>query len=253
MPTIRRRIGRGAVVAGAALAALAIPSSALASGSGPCAVPATSKAFAQFGDANNYYLAKGGAFEFGLGTLLNGDSLSWLGTHTLASQNDPYGIAPGRTSARLRPAALMTKAGQCVSADQPHLRLMARSLGTGPLVVRVDTISLRDVVRSRTTVIPADEHRSWAPSRFVSLDTSHMEPDETGLATITVVSQGRARSPSTISRSPGSSSVSGGRTPSERTRCPTSGCSSPSRAISSSVSGWRIVVTDCVRISVDST
>ncbi|HWH15870.1 MAG TPA: hypothetical protein VNT51_14105 [Miltoncostaeaceae bacterium] len=192
MPTIRRGIGRRIAVAAAAVAALAVPSGALASGSGgPCNLPATAKVFAQFGDENNYYLAKGGGFEYGLSSLLKLDSLAWLGTYTVASQNDPYRLAgDGRSSARLRWGGLMTKTAQCVSADQPHLRLMARSLGDGPLVVRVDTVSLRDVVRSKTTVIPAAEHGSWAPSRFVSLDTSHMEPHETGLATITVVSQG---------------------------------------------------------------
>jgi|GEM_PF-2704610 len=191
MPIIRRGIARRVAVAAAALAALAVPSGALASGSGgPCNLPATAPEFAQWGDQNNYYLAKGGGFEFGLYSLLSGDSLAWLGTYTLYSQNDPYQVAPGRTSARLRYGGLMVKTAQCVSADQPHLRLMARSLGSGPLVVRVDTVSLRDVVRSKTTVIPADEHAAWGPSRFVSLDTSHMEPHETGLATITVMSQG---------------------------------------------------------------
>ena len=191
MPMIKRGglVGRIAVAA-AAMAALALPSGALA-GDNPCNLPQTSKVFAQFGDDNNYYLATGGAFEYSLLGLVP-QTLAWTGLPEVRWENEPYRLAgkDHRTSIRLRPGVFVAKAGQCVSEDQPHARFVARSLGSGDLVVRVDTLDLRGGLRSKTTVVRAADHATWAPTRFIDLDTSGMRPGETALATITIISRG---------------------------------------------------------------
>ena len=68
-----------ATIGGAVCIAGALPGAAMAA---ECAVQPTSKAFAQFGDQNDYYLAPGGAFE----------TLTWasVGYVDLSLDNDPF-------------------------------------------------------------------------------------------------------------------------------------------------------------------
>jgi hypothetical protein len=189
---------RALLTACAAALALAAPTGALAAGgkgSGPCELPATSKVFSKFGDNNHYYLATGGSFEADL-DIFDVDldeTTAWVGDWRPVSESEPFrltGRSADRSSIRLVYGAFATKAHQCVSQDQPHLRLVARAMGDGPLVVRVDTLDLRGEIRSAVTTIPASEHRDWAPTRFVSLDTSSMQPHESARASITIISQG---------------------------------------------------------------
>jgi hypothetical protein len=196
MPFIRNRRGIAALaVTGAVAGALAVTGSANAHSldGGPCMLPATSQVFSQFGDTNNYYLAGGGDFEYGLNSLLSMRHVAaWTGnlSASVVAGSEPYELA-GRgddTATRLRSGGKVVSTPFCVSADQPHLRLVAKSLSGGNLRVTVSTVGWTGGFRSTTTVVPAAEHAAWAPTRYVPLNTTGMPADERGLATVTIES-----------------------------------------------------------------
>ena len=83
--------------------------------SAPCSP--SSKAFAEFGDTNDYYLAPGGAFE----------TLTWakVGNVELSLDNDPFELFPGVRSARLDNGESVSTSF-CVDRTMPHLRFVAR-------------------------------------------------------------------------------------------------------------------------------
>lgn len=200
----RHRAIRALAVAGVVLGAMAVPAAAVGPGpeGGPCLLPPTSKVFAAFADDNNYYLAGGGAFEYGADRLLGRgldterDHLAaWTGNlmASVVSGNEPFRLAgrADRSSMRLRAGGRVTSTPFCVSADQPHLRLVARSLGGGgELRVRVSTVGWTGAARATTTVLAPAAHRAWAPSRYIPLNTTGMPADERGLAYVTVESAG---------------------------------------------------------------
>lgn len=206
MPFQKRRILAAAAAIGAA-AGLALPSAASAAlsttnltaplGSGPCVLPPTSQVFSDFGDTNNYYLAGGGGFEQGLRGILGGSghAAAWAGdgATSIVAENEPFRLAGARdrSSVRVADAGTLTSSAFCVSADQPHLRLLAKSVsGTGTLQVRVSTVGWTGGHRATTTVITARAHGEWAPTRFVTLNTAGMPADERGLANVTITSRG---------------------------------------------------------------
>lgn len=174
MPRFRSTITTLALTAG--LVAAAPAAAAMA-----CDIPATTKAFAQFGDDNNYYLATD--FESaGLEGTTTG-SVAW------SSSNDPFYLAgAGHTrSIRMGDGSTFRSTPMCVSKVLPHLRWVAKALsGHGSVSVKVDTLNADgSVARSKTTVLQAADHTAWAPTSFVSLDTSSMADGETAQARIT--------------------------------------------------------------------
>lgn len=171
-------------VAGAAIAALAVPGGAVAAAPAGCDVPATTQVFASFGDTSHYYLAGGGAFE----------KLTWAtaGAAALVAENEPFKLnaATDTRSLGLGAGATARSPKFCVSADLPHLRFVARARGTEPLEARIDTFVSGTLVSSTTTSIPASVHTAWAPSQYVSLNTSGMAAGEKATAQVTFRSRG---------------------------------------------------------------
>jgi hypothetical protein len=163
-------------IGGAMCAAVAMPGTALAA---ECPVQPTTQAFAQFGDANAYYLAPGGAFE----------TLSWsrTGAVSLSTQDDPFALAAGSYSVRMERGEAVRSMPICVDRTMPHLRFVA--LGSGQLDVEVRVTHNGSTNSSSGSVSDAD-HRLWAPSRFVSLNTEAIPVGESASATITFRSQG---------------------------------------------------------------
>jgi hypothetical protein len=188
--THRSRIARLAALAGLAGAALSLPSGALANGTGAgCDIPATSQEFAQFGDSAYYYLPGGANFE----SATAGDAWRRSGS-TIVSGSEPYALWSTRDKNALRmPAGSSVQSGRfCVSADFPHARFMARSLGSAPLEARVDLYDTTSgaPLRSSTTQILPGDHANWAPTAYVSLDTTGMAAGERAMAQVTISSQG---------------------------------------------------------------
>lgn len=160
-----------ATIGGAVCLAGALPGAAMAA---ECPVQPTSKAFAQFGDLNDYYLAPGGAFE----------TLSWtkVGYVTLSDDNDPFNLSAGQKSVKLD-ANESVSTSFCVDRTMPHLRFVAK--GDGQLNVTVSTAYAGSTNTSSGGLSPAD-HRVWSPSQFVMLNTGSIPAGESGTATITL-------------------------------------------------------------------
>lgn len=169
-----------ATIGGAVCIAGALPGAALAA---ECPVQPTSKAFAQFGDTNDYYLAPGGAFE----------SLTWssVGSVDLSFDNDPFELAPGVLSARLDNGESVSTSF-CVDRTMPHLRLVAKRID-GQLDVTVRTAYNGSTDSSSGSLDNSYHERSWGPSSYVPLKTDAIPVGESGTATITFRSQGAWR------------------------------------------------------------
>lgn len=176
MPRKLSRMKRFLTTGGIAVAALAA-TPAVASAD-DCEYGPITRAFAQFGDSADYYLAPGGDFE----------SLTWRASPgaTLVSGNEPFGLAPGSRSLRLRSGDWVTSPELCVSRDTPHLRYVSK--GSGAL-----SVDVRMWAPGRTTSSSIGRWSSgsdWAPSRIVNLWTSGLGEGETALATVTFRSGG---------------------------------------------------------------
>jgi hypothetical protein len=170
-----------ATIGGAVCLAGALPGVAMAA---ECPVQPTSKAFAEFGDTNDYYLAPGGAFE----------SLSWerIGSVALNSDNDPFDLAPGLFSAQLDSGESIS-ASFCVDHTMPHLRFVAKRRSGQQLDVTVKTVFGGSIDTSSGTLAITDAYESWTPTGYISLKTGAIPAGESGTATVTMRSSGTWR------------------------------------------------------------
>lgn len=166
-----------ATIGGAVCLAGALPGAAMAA---ECTVQPTSKAFAEFGDQNDYYLAPGGAFE----------TLTWasVGYVDLSLDDDPFELAPGIRSAKLN-AYESVSASFCVDRTMPHLRFVAKG-SYGQLEVMVRTTYGGVTAASTTGLSNADHDDVWGPSANVGLHTGGIPAGERGTATLTLRSTG---------------------------------------------------------------
>jgi hypothetical protein len=168
-----------ATIGGAVCIAGALPGVALAA---ECPVQTTSKAFAQFGDTNDYYLAPGGAFE----------TLSWehIGAVDLSIDNDPFELAPGILSARLDSGESISTRF-CVDRTMPHLRFVAKRRW-GQLDITVQTV-YGGSSNSSSGNLDNAAHEHWGPTANIPLKTADIPVGESGTATITFRSSGTWR------------------------------------------------------------
>ena len=163
----------------AAIAALALPAAASAA---ECPVVPTTKAFAAYGDLNEYFAAPGGTF----------DSLnSWtrLRTPDLVPGFNLLSPGPGSRAVLLRRDEGVTSVSFCVDRTMPHLRFAANNDGGGQLDVTVSTQYGGSSDSSSGGVSP-DAHRNWAPSEYIPLKTGSIPAGEQGVATVSFRSQG---------------------------------------------------------------
>jgi hypothetical protein len=180
MPRKLSRRTRLLTVAGtAAIAALALPAAASAA---ECPVVPTTKAFAAYGDTNEYFAAPGGTF----------DSLnSWtrIRTPELTNGFNLLALASDSRAVQLGYGEGVTSVSFCVDRTMPHLRFVANHDGGGQLDVSVTTRYGGSNDSSSGSVSP-DDHHVWAPSRYVELKTGSIPAGEQGVATVTFRSQG---------------------------------------------------------------
>ena len=180
MPRKLSRIQRLLTSVGlAVVATAALPGSALAA---DCPVSQTKQAFAGYGDANQYFLAPGGAFE-------SFEHWSRRGSAWLVPGVDLLGLSPGTRSADLDYDEGVTSVSFCVDSTMPHLRFNARNIRGGQLDVTVQTVHGGNTATNTGSIAP-DDHRSWAPSRYVGLGTAGIPAGQSGTATVSFRSQG---------------------------------------------------------------
>ena len=160
-----------ATIGGAVCLAGVLPGVAAAA---ECPVQPTAKTFAQFGDANDYYLAPGGAFE----------TLTWarIGSVSLSYDADPFELAPGIRSVKLDDNESVSTSF-CVDRTMPHMRFVAK--GAGGLQVAVRT-TYPGNTHDHSETLSEVEHASWAPSRFIDLKARWIPAGLSGTTTITM-------------------------------------------------------------------
>lgn len=115
-------------VAGSLLAAVgcAAATAPTAAANGDCAARTTTKAFAAWGDHNDYFPIGNGTFESGS---LSGYAIT--GSPWVAAENEPWRVLGGGSrSAALPPSSSLT-ATFCVQIGEESLRLFAKSPGRG--------------------------------------------------------------------------------------------------------------------------
>ncbi len=158
--SISSRRFRG-VVAGLAVALLAVPAAAQAA----CPATPISQPFAQFGDHSDYSLAPGGAFEAGMP--------AWtMAGASVVSGNESFFLrnATDARSLRLPEGKSAVSPTFCVSAAHPTMRLAVRQLtGTGRLKVEI-IYSGNRVKKAGVFEAPAATG-VWAPSPILPLAT----------------------------------------------------------------------------------
>jgi hypothetical protein len=177
MPRKLSRLPRLLLTIGATMGALVLmPGAALAA---ECPVQATTQAFAQWGDTNEYFLAPGGSFE----------TLSWtkFGNVALSTQDDPFAIADGTYSVHLSENETVRSLPFCVDHTMPHMRFMARGRDQLDVEVRV---TYRGSTDSSSGSVSSSAHRDWAPSRFIALKTDALPAGESATATVAFRSNG---------------------------------------------------------------
>jgi hypothetical protein len=169
---MKRLVTSGGVVMAALAAAPAVASA--------CDYGPTSRAFAQFGDRADYYLAPGGDFE----------SLTWSswGGSLVAGVN-PFNLAGGLHSLELDRGEGVRSPLLCVSRETPHLRFLAKGSGGG-LVVEVQLWRDGRVVDHERDFVPPGAHRRWNASRNIDLKSSQIPHGHTGEVTVGFHSQG---------------------------------------------------------------
>jgi hypothetical protein len=112
----------------------------------PCAPRSNSKAFARWGDNNNYFRAPGGTFEYSTSAGVDDSwaetwdiySIDRIAPSTRTSQDDPWDVAgPGTKSLSVRPGKAFVSPTFCVASDEESIRFVAKGASGQQITVRV--------------------------------------------------------------------------------------------------------------------
>src|SRR5215212_4233508 len=159
----RTAIAVTGVLAGA-LAALLGPATA-ASAADECTTRTTTKAFAAFGDTNDYFPIGGGTFESG-----SLSSFTVTGGVSVAAENEPWrvlGAGHGRAAA-LPPGATLT-ATFCVQLGEDAMRLFVKSPnGAGGSLTAKTTVSTAYGSALTSTTLGTSSS-AWTPTPKIPL------------------------------------------------------------------------------------
>jgi hypothetical protein len=148
-----------AAVLAAVATALLLSSPALASN---CGNRSTTKAFARFGDTNQYFLIPGGSFESGL----TGWSLTNAG---LASGNESYFLNSTTDHSSLRIGQSAVSPSFCIAKNEPLVRFAAKSVTNPGSNGNYSQLNVTAVVRNSAGsvksfflgALPAPTNSNW--------------------------------------------------------------------------------------------
>lgn len=153
-----------AVLAAAPILAIAVPAVADA-----CTVDqaATTRAFAQYGDAASYTLVPGGAFT--------ASTTGWTLTDAaLTDTPDSVGAPADSGSLQIDAGGSAVSPAICIDRAMPTFRFMARPVGDSPATMTVNLL-WRDAaggLHSRSVGTVSSSTGAWAPSSVLPLATA---------------------------------------------------------------------------------
>ena len=169
---VRRRMAVGAVAA-----ATLVPAAA-AQAATPCAKPASSPVFAEWGDSARYFLAPDGGFEGG------GAGWSLRGGAGVAAGNEPFGVAVdgGSRSLSLPAGASAVSPPFCIRPDARTVRWMQRAPRGAAMDVEV--LHLDPDATRRGRLLRTVRGGGWQPSPKVSIPLAGTGADDSGSAIV---------------------------------------------------------------------
>ncbi len=185
----RTRIARRAAAATAALVgalAAVVGPAASAQAADECTARTTTKAFAAFGDTNEYFPVQGGTFESG-----SLSAFTVTGGASVVAENEPWrvlGSSHGRAGA-LPPGATL-KASFCVQYGEDSMRLFVKSPATsgGSLGIKVTIATAYGSASAGTSVSTSSS--VWTPTPSIPLPNVS-GPDAKQYVTLQVTNNGK--------------------------------------------------------------
>jgi hypothetical protein len=165
----RTRLARTAVALTGALAgalAVVVGPSTAAQAADECTARTTTKAFAAFGDNNDYFPISGGTFESG-----SLSAFTTTGGVSVAGENEPWKVlgSSHSRSAALPPGATL-KATFCVQINEDSMRLFTKSpsnSGSG-LTIKA-TVATAYGSAAASISVSGSTSSAWAPTPSIPL------------------------------------------------------------------------------------
>jgi hypothetical protein len=149
------------------LLALAAPAAASAATTAPAAGTCStgSPVFARWTDKASYFLAGNGDLEAGgVGWTLSGGA-------AVVAGGDPFALG-GKVSAKalsLPAGSSATSSSNCIAADTPTFRLLARNQGAGTSTLQVEVVYGPAGKKESKVVGKIISGSAWAPTKVLSL------------------------------------------------------------------------------------
>ena len=184
MKSMRKRVLLGGIVAVIATSTLGIGAASAADI--PCTPRALSKAFAQFGDMNDYFVVADGTFENGTGT--------WRvsGPSAIANQQAPWKVnGAGHTkSLTLGNKGTAQTRSTCVNVGEDWMRFFYKASPGKGTSLTVTVTSTSDMGTNSTSVVIPGGGNGWLVSPAIAIPNVRGENFEQDV-TITFKSEGR--------------------------------------------------------------
>ena len=159
----RTAIALTGVLAGA-LAVVAGPTTA-AQAADDCTARTTTKAFAAFGDTNEYFPIGGGTFETG-----NLSNLTLTGAVSVAGENEPWKVLGGSNSRSVAlPAGATLQATFCVQVGEDSMRLFTKSPGNPGSGLTIKTTVSTAYGSASTLTGMSTPSAAWSPTARIPL------------------------------------------------------------------------------------
>ena len=184
----RTRLTRHAIaVTGTLVGALALllGPTATAQAADECTTRTTTKAFATFGDTNDYFPIGGGTFESG--SLSN---FVVTGGASVAGENEPWRVlGSGHTRSAALPPGASLQATFCVQVGEDSMRLFAKSPSNagGSLTIKTTVATAYGSAMTSSTV--GSKSSAWTPTPAIPL-VNVSGPDGKQYVTLLVTNNG---------------------------------------------------------------
>ena len=184
----RTRLARTAValtgVLAGALAVVAGPTTA-AQAADECTTRTTTKAFASFGDTNDYFPIGGGTFESG-----ELSSFTVTGGVSVAGENEPWKVlGSSHTRSAALPAGATLKATFCVQVGEDSMRLFTKSPSNAGSALSIKTTVSTAYGSASTSSSMSASSSAWSPTARIPL-TNVSGPDGKQYVTLLVTNTG---------------------------------------------------------------